>query len=558
MYSPSINYLGIHRQKAILPMVESPTCALQIICTGPWCVDWGDGIVETYAGESVRHNYSTPFTGEVKIWAKHGALTLIKEVHLYDNGVPEAAKSNYVITPGFFQQFPKVESIGWNSTGLKCKCNGDFAAGLPASVKSISIGRSTPSLTDAVFDIDNLPADSQLTFINSSYVPGAPCVITGDIANLNKEFKSINLNTNPNTLYGKIENLPQSLTYFRVNGSNTIAGDIGNVSLPNLTYFAASGKNEITGNIGELAISKSLNKSWSIGGKNKIYGNVQDISGHITSLLIGGENTITGNIGLLKNPNLASLLINGKNTIGGSIDTVELSSSGTNIEISGINSISGDIKYLPHFRTAIIFGNNELYGDIKDIPMTYTSLSISGKNRFRGNIVDLPSNISNFSILGDTIISGNINTLTDSKNLEAITIGGQNSITGNVNGITSQKLSYLSIAGKNTIIGDFGSLADTKLAYISLSGNASINTYTSHNWNGKTVSELYLRSSGHNLTSGQVDQILIDMANSDITWSGNKRLYLDGINIKTRTQNSNSAFDSLKQKGVSILPNKII
>jgi len=85
---------------------------------------------------------------------------------------------------------------------------------------------------------------------------------------------------------------------------------------------------------------------------------------------------------------------------------------------------------------------------------------------------------------------------------------------------------------------------------------ATVGTFSytaSHTWPNGMQRILILPASGYGLTSTQVDNLLIDLANVS-TWSGVKVVNLAGYN-SARTSASNTAVTTLQGKGVTVTTN---
>jgi len=116
--------------------------------------------------------------------------------------------------------------------------------------------------------------------------------------------------------------IPSALSFFRCYGSNTIFGDITNLSTV-ITYFNCRGNNVISGDIANLP---SLLATFNCLGSNTITGNITDLKSVMTSFACSGSCTISGDI-----TNLPILM--------------------TYFDCRGINVISGDIASLPSIIT---------------------------------------------------------------------------------------------------------------------------------------------------------------------------------------------------------------
>jgi hypothetical protein len=407
-----------------------------------------------------------------------------------------------------------------------------------------------------------------------------------------------------------------NLTALSIQGLNTLSGDIINIvradfnsptwylELPatTLTILTIWGNNTITGDISILQFLPLTNIY--ITGLNTLSGEIRYIN-FINYIAIGGRNTITGDLyglshGDTSNNTIAMITyinITGYNTIYG--DIANLPSSLTYINLGGYNIVSGDIANLPSSLTSIsIYGHNTISGDLSNIPCTYAA-------NFQ---IDAPSNSSASSpvvgygntITGDladlALFSGAMGSLTST--LQSFIVGGHNTITGdiaNLAAFNSGSLSTFVVYGHNSIYGDignipnrinrfsltnssgyiYGDLSNNALQYFYINGTNSItgdlaNLYvqtieftimkniTKLSYTGRTnwpykLSRLYLQPNiGAGLTTTEVDNLLIDLANGGA--ANGAVIYLAGHN-SPHSALSNVAIGTLISKGCSVTYN---
>jgi hypothetical protein len=167
-------------------------------------------------------------------------------------------------------------------------------------------------------------------------------------------------------------------------------------------------------------------------GNNSVSGDLGGLSNTVTEIRILGKNTVTGDISTLP-PNLTSLRVHGiapgGNTLYGDISTLNYSTLSF-IEILGNTNISGNISTI-NLKTGASFqleGNNTLTGDIATLGNSnaYDSITIRGNNNIYGNIQDLPSNAIKIGIYGNNTISGDLSLI--NLNTQALYIYGNNTI----------------------------------------------------------------------------------------------------------------------------------
>lgn len=136
--------------------------------------------------------------------------------------------------------------------------------------------------------------------------------------------------------------------------------------------------------------------------------------------------------------------------------------------------------------------------------------------------------------------------------MEIFQLSGFNTVYGNVSDIPNG-LIQLSITGSNEIT---GSISDAQgLMYLGLwivTGQNTINNYTSGStFNPEIYNFVHKPKSGYGLSSGEVDNILIDLYNSGMQWG---LIDLRGSN-GARTSLSDQAVIDLENRGVQVYTN---
>jgi hypothetical protein len=369
----------------------------------PFRVVWGDGDITNYPSGLaiyISHTYSTPYTGNILIQSSD--LTSITRLEPKN------------VNPQIGQNTLKYLEIQTSQLNL---LDGLLIMGGLGGVDYFLSG-----------DISLLP--STLTTLRSNY---SNC--SGNIANLPPNLQIFDVNSvgtslnQSNTILGNVVDLPTTLTTFVLSGNNTVSGNVNDFP-PLLTTIIVLGLNLISGDISLMSTPNLL--KIQIEGNNTIFGDLGGLSNSVTFIQLKGQNTVTGDISTLP-PNLTYILVwgisPGGNTLYGNISTLNYSTLEW-IQILGNNNISGNISTI-NLKTGAFFqleGNNTLTGDIATLgnSFAYSQIIIRGNNNIYGNIQNLPSNATNIVIYGNNTISGDLSLI--NLNTRALYIYGNNSI----------------------------------------------------------------------------------------------------------------------------------
>lgn len=197
----------------------------------------------------------------------------------------------------------------------------------------------------------------------------------------------------------------------------------------------------------------------------------------LTYLNISGSNTVTGDISWLGYFNLTSIILEGNSTVYGDVKGLL---SCPIISIKGTNTIGGDLigikmsnilgPYLEFdiVKNVSIWGNNTIYGSIDNLPISIQKFYITGRNTITGNIGNLPSSLELFVVDGNN--SGGTTAPASSYNTIYGDIGDLSAISNLANTLTD-----FVVGGRNTITGDIGYLLSfNNLSIFSVYGNNSI------------------------------------------------------------------------------------
>jgi hypothetical protein len=191
-------------------------------------------------------------------------------------------------------------------------------------------------------------------------------------------------------------------------------------------------------------------------------------------------------------------------------DTGNIPLSITSFESRGENALSGD--FASWASTSItnfaVTGVNTIDGDTASIPSSIQSFELDGLNTVYGDIADLPTGLINLRLSGNTTVIGKTGLFP--PNMEVIVIGGTNTVAEEIQKLPSTA-TYVRIEGNNQLIGDL-SLIPPNITYFNIAGDNTITTYSAPRVWAPNFQTLYINSAGSGFDSGEVDQILTDLA----------------------------------------------
>lgn len=286
----------------------------------------------------------------------------------------EIYMENGIQVTGNIQEFSALTSL--QSVKLE---NGDYNGDiqyLPNSIKALRFEIQTSSIktrnqNTISGNIGNLPTSIE------SMVIGGLNTITGNLSSLaglfNNPIYSLFIINGNNTISGNMSDLPD-VAYIGINDNpyniaaayymNVLTGNTisGNFTLkPNHVIVVIGGGNTITGDLSSTQVPSSLT-SLSIAGLNTIGGNVNLLKLPTNVLQLYGNNVVTGSINdIITNPEIYEITIlnygqygdnNGTvvmtsgNTLSGNINAFQTCLSLDELQIGGLNTITGDISSL--------------------------------------------------------------------------------------------------------------------------------------------------------------------------------------------------------------------
>jgi hypothetical protein len=424
---------------------------------------WGDGHIVTFpvlVGSQISvisHTYSTPYTGNILIQSND--LTSITYLSILN-----VRPYNTTTSSSLEIQTSQLNLLD----GLLMFYNGKYSSG----------GVSGGFLTG---NINLLPSTlKEFSSVDSN--------CTGDIASLSRVLESFEINpssvnTDVNTIFGDVANLPNTLWRFSVYGNNTISGNIQNIPTPLLRTLNVYGLNQISGLINLM--STPVLQYLRVYGLNTIHGDLGGLSNTVTYIELSGNNYVTGDISTLP-PILTHLYVYGVNTLYGNVSTFNYSTI-SELNIDGHNTISGDVSgiNLKSFTNEwSINGWNQITGNIANLGNSYPhfGIEILGHNTIYGNIQDLPSNTSIISIEGYNVISGDLSLV--HPNIVILIIKGNNTIST----FSDSSKIFLHLGGIDILGTGFDSTNMDKL----LNSYAN-STWPGSSWNHYTYKELMVK-----------------------------------------------------------------
>ena len=115
------------------------------------------------------------------------------------------------------------------------------------------------------------------------------------------------------------------------------------------------------------------------------------------------------------------------------------------------NDLFGNVNQLPSsLDIAVIQGSNTLSGLTSGIPRTTTFFDLWGTNRVSGDISLIPTGLTYFRLQGSNTVNGNINGLSGITKITTFIIAGNNTISGNTS-LLPVSLQSIGLGGSNTV-----------------------------------------------------------------------------------------------------------
>jgi hypothetical protein len=446
-------------------------------------VDFGDGNTQ-YLPPNQRgpitfnHSYNGTYTGDITFTTTN--LNAIKELYIISGWVKGTKYAPFLILTT--AELNKLFSLTILDLGSDNGDNSPYLSGttnlIPSNLTSLYSYHNGLS-----GNINDLPATlnslrlgeginlngelSNSKFTNLSILQYGPGIrLTVNLDNIPKSVVVLDLYSRYATYVGNIADLPPNITYvhiFNENNTNVVTGDINDLPTTIEVFgIALNSSSDISGNLTTFFTNHTNVTQFSLQSENSITGDLStlnNVSSTLNSFNVYWGNTITGNLPNLSSfSNLEYFGIEGR------------SNSETNISGS-INSILN----LPKLKTFVIgnsYTSNAITGTISTIPNTLESLVIIGLN---------------------SDITLNLSTLTSKTKLSTLVLNStnNNTITGNLNQLPPN-IKILALIGTNLTV-----------------------NYTSRSWAAFTCEVILVQgTAGRGLTTSEIDNLLIDIANS--------------------------------------------
>ena len=315
-----------------------------------------------------------------------------------------------------------------------------------------------------------------------------------------------------------------------------------------------------------------------------VIGNVRDFGEGATHISLASDNNVTGEIkdfnrkmtyilinsGTFSNPKLSGkledlprLLTYLRLTSAGISITGNVSDLPRKLTYMYLNTgspidMSGDVSDLPlSLEQIMLYGLTDIFtGDVADLPRGLVSIIFSGTNyNISGNIADLPPNVQNLQISGLSTVHGDISEFP--RELKSITLFGNCNLKGSLSDLPTNTnvFNLQSIDSANPITGDISEIPNKGIVHFSITKNFNV-TFNGEFPMSDQVYYFQLQPSEvFPIDSATVDNILIKLAAIAGERTGTRTINLTGA-CAAPTEASQSAIESLQQKGFTVTTNK--
>lgn len=315
-----------------------------------------------------------------------------------------------------------------------------------------------------------------------------------------------------------------------------------------------------------------------------VIGNVRDFGEGATHISLASDNNVTGEIkdfnrkmtyilinsGTFSNPKLSGkledlprLLTYLRLTSAGISITGNVSDLPRKLTYMYLNTgspidMSGDVSDLPlSLEQIMLYGLTDIFtGDVADLPRGLVSIIFSGTNyNISGNIADLPPNVQNLQISGLSTVHGDISEFP--RELKSITLFGNCNLKGSLSDLPTNTnvFNLQSIDSANPITGDISEIPNKGIVHFSITKNFNV-TFNGEFPMSDQVYYFQLQPSEvFPIDSATVDNILIKLATIAGERTGTRTINLTGA-CAAPTEASQSAIESLQQKGFTVTTNK--
>jgi hypothetical protein len=503
-----------------------------------------------------------------------------------------------------FKYLP-INMVYYSNSGLNT-CN-LYLRSLPKSIEYFSdsstgvVGFSGAKIWGGLYSIGSLP-NIKVFSLSGGLLPGyyfesgstRKKGIWGDLSEISNTELTI-FRVVHNDISGDIGSFPSTLQIISIAGSNTITGDLTDISSLPLNSITLSGSNTVYGDISNFP---STTKTISLSGNNIVSGDISNLPFLVNNVSITGKNTVYGDISTIT-PYTKSFTIGGNNELSGDISSIPPSVSTFNV--SGNNTIVGDIVTIPYSITSFTFNSksdNSLYGYLHELPPNIKIVSItlkalsenflnSGLPYLEGGFAlgsQLPSTLSSLTLL-NVYVYLDMSTFSFPTTLKTFILSTYNNIAGNISlipntmtkfsvstlGFKSVPLSYSVYGSINKIYGNLANLP-TSITYFKASGGkfidldnqpiytgCAIDAYTPGRTWAANMNTIWIETiPGFGLSISEIDSLLIDLART--TWTTGSTIRIFGgcgswypsLSVPGVTLNGLNAYTTLLNKSVSM------
>ena len=315
-----------------------------------------------------------------------------------------------------------------------------------------------------------------------------------------------------------------------------------------------------------------------------VAGNVRDFGDWVTRISLSSNNNITGEIkdfnrrmtyilvnsGVFSNPKLSGKiedlprlltylrLTSAGISIAGNVADLPRKLTYMYLNTGSPIDMSGDVSDLPlSLEQIMLYGLTDIFtGDVADLPRGLVSIIFSGTNyNISGNIADLPPNVQNLQISGLSTVHGDISEFP--RELKSITLFGNCNLKGSLSDLPTNTnvFNLQSIDSANPITGDISEIPNKGIVHFSITKNFNV-TFNGEFPMSDQVYYFQLQPSEvFPIDSATVDNILIKLAAIAGERTGTRTINLTGA-CAAPTEASQSAIESLQQKGFTVTTNK--
>lgn len=292
-----------------------------------------------------------------------------------------------------------------------------------------------------------------------------------------------------------------------------------------------------------------------------VIGNVRDFGEGATHISLASNNNVTGEIKDF-NRKMTYILINSGTfsnpKLSGKFEDLPRLLTHLRLTSAGI-SITGNVSDLPRKLTYMYLNTGstiDMSGDVSDFPRGLIDVMLVGSNYIiYGNVSDLPPNLDTLQISGESTVSGNILDLP--RPLTNLYLVGKCNLKGSLADLPKNinYLSFQSTDSANPITGDINDIPNKEVVYLRLFQNFNVTFNGEFPMSDQMYYFQLQPSEAFPIDSATVDNILIKLAAIAGERTRTRTIDLTGA-CAAPTEASQSAIESLQQKGFTVTTNK--